>query len=110
MQSAGWSTQVTTKSGSRPVARRLLPLRERLKRLIPAAAAPIVRDCREMPPDKAITYLRVRAWRKLRLRSDRAVLRRLRPRTILFVCHGNIMRSPLAASLFQARIAILGSE
>lgn len=84
-----------------------MPLREVVKRLIPASAAPIIRDCREMPVDKAITYLRLRAWRKLRLRSDRAVLRRLRPQSVLFVCHGNIMRSPMAAELFRARIAKL---
>jgi protein-tyrosine-phosphatase len=88
----------------------LLPLREFLKRLIPAAAQPIVSDCREMPPDKAITYLRVRAWRKLGLRSDKAVLRRLRPQSVLFVCHGNIMRSPMAAELFRTRIGTLGSD
>jgi protein-tyrosine phosphatase len=57
-----------------------------------------------MPPDKAITYLRLRAWRKLGLRSDKAILRRLRPRAVLFVCHGNIMRSPIAAELFRARL------
>jgi protein-tyrosine phosphatase len=84
-----------------------LPLREFFKRLIPAAAAPIVRDCREMPPDKAITYLRLRAWRKLGLRSDRAVVRRLRPQAVLFVCHGNIMRSPMAAELFRVRVEAL---
>lgn len=84
-----------------------MPLREVVKRLIPASAAPIIRDCREMPVDKAITYLRLRAWRKLRLRSDRAVLRRLRPQSVLFVCHGNIMRSPMAAELFRARVATL---
>jgi len=87
-----------------------LPFRELAKRLIPAAAAPIVRDCREMPVDKAITYLRLRAWRKLGLRADRAVLRRLRPKSVLFVCHGNIMRSPMAAELFRARIARLGAD
>jgi protein-tyrosine phosphatase len=87
-----------------------LPLREFLKRLIPAAAAPIIRDCSEMSPDKAITYLRLRAWRKFRLRSDRAVLRRLRPRTILFVCHGNIMRSPMAAALFEKRAGPLARD
>lgn len=84
-----------------------MPLREFFKRLIPAAAAPIVRDCREMPPDKAITYLRLRAWRKLGLRSDRAVVRRLRPQAVLFVCHGNIMRSPMAAELFRVRVEAL---
>lgn len=86
-----------------------MPLREFVKRLIPAAAAPIVRDCREMPPDKAITYLRLRAWRKLGLRSDRAVVRRLRPQAVLFVCHGNIMRSPMAAELFRVRVEALNA-
>lgn len=84
-----------------------MPLREVVKRLIPASAAPIIRDFREMPVDKAITYLRLRAWRKLGLRSDKAILRRLRPQSVLFVCHGNIMRSPMAAELFRARIAAL---
>ena len=81
-----------------------MPLRERIKRLIPAAAAPIIRDCREMPLDKAITYLRLRLWRKLKLRSDRAIVRRLKPQAVLFVCHGNIMRSPMAAELFRIRL------
>jgi len=84
-----------------------LPLRDLIKRLIPAAAAPIVRDCREMPVDKAITYLRLRAWRKLGLRSDASVLRRIRPQSVLFVCHGNIMRSPMAAELFRMRVDAL---
>jgi protein-tyrosine-phosphatase len=63
-----------------------------------------------MPSDKAITYLRLRAWRKLRLRSDKAILRRLRPKAVLFVCHGNIMRSPMAAELFRARIGTLAED
>jgi protein-tyrosine phosphatase len=84
-----------------------LSLRDLAKRLIPASAVPLLRDCKEMPVDKAITYLRLRAWRKLRLRSDKAILRRLRPQSVLFVCHGNIMRSPMAAELFRARIAAL---
>lgn len=84
-----------------------MPLRDFVKRLIPASAVPLIRDCKEMPVDKAITYLRLRAWRKLRLRSDRTVLRRLRPQSVLFVCHGNIMRSPMAAELFRARIAAI---
>jgi len=63
-----------------------------------------------MPPDKALTYLRLRAWRKLHLRSDKAVLRRLRPQAVLFVCHGNIMRSPMAAELFRTRIGKLAED
>jgi protein-tyrosine phosphatase len=87
-----------------------LSLRDLAKRLVPAAAAPIVRDCRDMPADVAITYLRLRAWRKLHLRSDRAVLRRLKPKSVLFICHGNIMRSPMAEELFRARVAKLEAK
>jgi protein-tyrosine phosphatase len=35
------------------------------------------------------------------------VVRRLRPQAVLFVCHGNIMRSPMAAELFRARVEAL---
>jgi protein-tyrosine-phosphatase len=57
-----------------------------------------------MPIDKALSYLRLRAWRRLGLRSDRSILRRLRPESVLFVCHGNILRSPMAAELFRLRL------
>jgi protein-tyrosine-phosphatase len=35
-----------------------------------------------------------------RRRAAQIQLRRLRPRTILFICHGNICRSPFAAAIF----------
>jgi protein-tyrosine-phosphatase len=54
-----------------------------------------------------------KGWRYLRDRSDsllhsrrrRAALERLRrvhPRSVLFICHGNICRSPFAAALFRS--------
>jgi protein-tyrosine phosphatase len=58
-----------------------------------------------MPFDKALRYLRLRAWRRFGLRSDRSILKRLKPESVLFVCHGNILRSPMAAELFRARMA-----
>jgi protein-tyrosine-phosphatase len=78
-------------------------LKSLLKTLLPAFAVSIARDCEGLPPVLAFTYLRLRATRGFRLRSDRPKLRR-RPRSILFVCHGNVMRSPLAAELFRARM------
>lgn len=58
-----------------------------------------------MPTAVALTYLRLRLWRKLGLRSDRAIVRRVHPESVLFVCHGNIMRSPMAAEVFRLRMA-----
>jgi protein-tyrosine phosphatase len=63
----------------------------------------MVRDCEGMPTAMVLTYLRLRATRWIGIRSDRAKLRRER-RSLLFVCHGNVMRSPVAAELFRARL------
>lgn len=52
-------------------------------------------------------------WRYLRDKSDSLLhsrrrraalerLRRLHPRSVLFICHGNICRSPFAAALFRS--------
>jgi protein-tyrosine phosphatase len=78
-------------------------VRSLLKALLPAFVVSIVHDCRGMPAPVALTYVRLRALRRLGLRSDRAKLRR-RPRSLLFVCHGNVMRSPVAAELVRARL------
>jgi len=80
-------------------------LRSFLKAALPEFAATIVRDCRGLPRPVAVTYLRLRALRAIGLRSDRAKLRRRPPpRSLLFVCHGNVMRSPVAAELFVMRL------
>lgn len=79
-----------------------------VKRIVPASLSGVLSECRGMPVDKALSYLRLRAWRRLGLRSDRSILRRLRPESVLFVCHGNILRSPMAAELFRLRVAERG--
>ena len=78
------------------------------KRILPPSAADMVRDCRAMPVSTVLSYLRLRAWRRIGIRSDRAILRRRRPQSVLFVCHGNIMRSPMAAEVFRERMEKLG--
>jgi low molecular weight protein-tyrosine phosphatase len=82
-------------------------VKDLLKRIIPKSTADVLRDCRGMPLSTALTYLRIRAWRRLGLRSDRAILRRVTPESVLFVCHGNIMRSPMAAEVFRHRMAAI---
>jgi protein-tyrosine phosphatase len=78
------------------------------QRILPRSTAEVVRDCRAMPACTAITYIRLRAWRRIGLRSDRAILRGMQPQSVLFVCHGNIMRSPMAAEVFRDRMEKLG--
>jgi protein-tyrosine phosphatase len=78
------------------------------KRILPRSTAEMLRDCRAMPASVAMSYLRLRAWRRIGLRSDRAILRHMRPQSVLFVCHGNIMRSPMAAEVFRDRVEKLG--
>ena len=79
-------------------------VRTRIKRVIPAFVLDAAHDCQGLPRRTRVTYLRLRLGRALRLRSDRAKLRHA-PRSLLFVCHGNVMRSPVAAELFRARAA-----
>jgi len=78
-------------------------LKSFVKRVSPAFVVSMVRDCQGLPAPMVFTYLRLRAARSVRLRSDWAKLRR-RPRSLLFVCHGNVMRSPVAAELFRQRL------
>lgn len=45
-----------------------------------------------------------------RRQAARLQLRNLKPRSILFVCHGNICRSPFAAAVFTRESAAVGSN
>jgi protein-tyrosine phosphatase len=78
-------------------------LKSLVKGVLPAFVVSMVRDCQGLPAPVVYTYLRLRALRSVRLRSDRRKLRR-HPRSLLFVCHGNVMRSPVAAELFRQRL------
>jgi len=80
-----------------------------VKKALPAFVLSIVRDCEGLPAPVVFTYLRLRAARWAHLRSDRAKVRR-RPRSLLFVCHGNVMRSPVAAELFRVRLGAASPE
>ncbi len=77
--------------------------------MLPAFVVGAIRDCEGMPAEMAFTYARLRVLRGLGLRSDRKKLRRS-PRSLLFICHGNVMRSPVAAELFRARLGEASPE
>jgi protein-tyrosine-phosphatase len=80
-------------------------VRGALKRALPESAIDVLRNCRGMPVSTALTYVRLRLWRRIGLRSDRAIVRRRRVQSVLFVCHGNIIRSPMAEEVFRRRMA-----
>src|SRR5690606_20012872 len=62
---------------------------------------------------RAIRSVRTDLDRRLHGFRHRRVLRRLAamaaPRSVLFVCHGNICRSPYAEHRFRATVAVLGA-
>ena len=92
------------------------PLKERLrgrdaefvstqrKRWIPQFLAVARRDCAELPPRAFLAYWRLRAARMLGRRVDTSVLVP-RPGSVLFVCSGNIMRSPFAAEMSRVLLS-----
>jgi protein-tyrosine phosphatase len=78
-------------------------VRQRVKRILPPLLGTAARDCAGLPLRVVLTYVRLRTARILGARRDEARLSE-RPASLLFVCHGNIMRSPFAAELTRARL------
>ena len=66
-----------------------------------------VRDFREIDSTKRTVYVRLRLLRRLRIRRDRPKVTE-DSHKFLFVCFGNIMRSPMAAALLQQRVSTRG--
>jgi predicted ATP-grasp superfamily ATP-dependent carboligase/protein-tyrosine-phosphatase len=56
---------------------------------------------RRLGPQAARIYLRLRTFDKLGLRYQSSQRPRRAPRSLVFVCHGNIMRSAMAEVLFR---------
>jgi protein-tyrosine phosphatase len=79
-------------------------LKRLLKHIAPRALLSAVQDYRNIAADKRSTFLRLRTKRLLGLRRDRAKVTET-SRHLLFICFGNIMRSPMAAALLEQRVA-----
>jgi low molecular weight protein-tyrosine phosphatase len=74
----------------------------RAKRLVPRSVVAALRDCAGLSPRATLTYLRLRLARSVGARADD--VRANETSSLLFVCHGNIMRSPFAEHLARARL------
>jgi len=74
----------------------------RAKRFVPGSVVDALRDCAGLSASTALTYIRLRIARSLGARTDE--VRANKTSSVLFVCHGNIMRSPFAEQLARARL------
>jgi protein-tyrosine phosphatase len=74
------------------------------KRWIPQFLSVALRDCAGLPPRALLAYWRLKVARMLGRRVDTRVLVP-RPGSVLFVCSGNIMRSPFAAEMSRVLLS-----
>lgn len=79
-------------------------LKRLVKRIAPRPLLSAVRDYREIDANKRSVYVRLRLLRFLGIRRDRPKVTQI-SQNFLFVCFGNIMRSPMAAALLEQRTA-----
>jgi low molecular weight protein-tyrosine phosphatase len=78
-----------------------------VKRIVPENVVRFLRDFRDLPPRFRLIYLRLRI-RGLVNRS-----RRFNPggvQSVIFVCKGNVIRSPMAAALLRKHLQKAGHE
>lgn len=77
-------------------------------KLIPAWLLDHLRRLRNLPPASRLTYTRMQLARSLSRPSQRWSGKSIH--SILFVCHGNIIRSPMAAALLKQHLGAGGGE
>lgn len=78
-----------------------------VRSLVPRPVIDRLRVARALPPQSGRIYLIRQTKRALRLHRDRAVRLPSAAKSILVVCHGNIIRSAMAAALLRTRVAEL---
>jgi protein-tyrosine phosphatase len=83
------------------------PLKPLLKRIAPRPLLSAVREYRGIDAAQRSVYVRLRILRLLGMRRDRPKVTRS-SQNFLFVCFGNIMRSPMAAALLEQHAARRG--
>jgi len=80
-----------------------ISVKARLKALLPQALARAVDDFRNISSGARVSYLRLWARRVLRIPEKTRMPSTVR--SVLMVCHGNIIRSPMAAVLLRKYLA-----
>jgi protein-tyrosine phosphatase len=76
-------------------------LKELVKRVLPQKAVSFLSDCRDIGPAGRWTYLKLRISRAVRRRGKEWRNTAAGIRSVLFVCSGNVIRSPMAAALLR---------
>jgi protein-tyrosine-phosphatase/predicted ATP-grasp superfamily ATP-dependent carboligase len=76
-----------------------------VRSLLPKPVIDRLRVVRALPSQSGRIYLIRQTKRALRLHRDRTIELPSAVRSILVVCHGNIIRSPMAAALLRTRAA-----
>jgi protein-tyrosine-phosphatase len=71
------------------------------RRLIPRTFIKHLRTYRGLDAPDRSRYLKLQLQRALKIRRDKLPARAGAIRSVLFVCHGNIIRSPMAEALFR---------
>jgi len=77
-----------------------------LRAIIPRSLLAIVKDSRMLPADRRATYMKRRLQRTVG--ATRAVTLPPRIESVIFVCHGNIMRSAAAAGFLRDELRAAG--
>jgi protein-tyrosine-phosphatase len=76
-------------------------LKELVKRVLPQKVLSFLSDCRDIGPAGQWIYLKLRISRAVRRRGKEWRNTAAGIRSVLFVCSGNIIRSPMAAALLR---------
>ena len=78
-----------------------------LRRILPPRLMHHVRVSRKLGGGEAWLYLKLQASRSLGIRKDKLSRIPSGVSSVLFICHGNIIRSPLAAALLKEQLSNL---
>jgi protein-tyrosine phosphatase len=78
-----------------------------LRHLIPQRLRARIGEVRSVTPDARRTYVARQLRRAFAARDDHAIAPLSGTRRVLFVCHGNIIRSPMAEAMLRRKTAAL---
>jgi len=78
-----------------------------VRRILPPRLMRPLRVSHQLDPGAGWLYLKLQVLRLLGIRKDRLSMIPCAVSSVLFVCHGNIIRSPLAAALLHEQLSNL---
>ena len=83
-------------------------LKRVLRLIIPSSVLRLIYTCRLLQFSGGLVYLKRRLRRALGMRRKPLARMPMDARFVLFVCHGNIIRSPMATALLRREMALFG--